>query len=341
MARGLDEILHVGRLPWPAPWADLFGREAPLLLEIGFGGGDFLVDLARKRPSHNVLGFEISLPALRKAVKKLATAGLTNARVIQADSRVALWTLCAPGDLHAVTINFPDPWPKSNHHHRRLINDEFLHLLATRMQIGGLLEIATDHAAYAAVIADCLARSPTFSSRLPTAYVTTDPTRLVTKYEQIARDAGRACHYFKQRRTPAPAPDLFPIPVEVPMPHVVLHTPLTLAEIGRRFAPHQVTAGDVHLKYIELYHAARGGALMVEAYVSEEPYHQHVGLSIRRRARGDTVLSVHEVGFPRPTRGLHLAVYHLLDWLRDLDPGLHLVSSTLNVAENEVLYGAS
>jgi tRNA (guanine-N7-)-methyltransferase len=139
-------ILHAPRLPWPMDWTAVFPRPAPLLLEIGFGNADFLLDLAQNRPEANVIGVELSLPSLRKGAKKLATAVLSNACVLQGDAKLVLWTLFTPGSLAEVYINFPDPWPKERHHERRLINGRFLHLLATRMPPDGRLDIATDHA---------------------------------------------------------------------------------------------------------------------------------------------------------------------------------------------------
>lgn len=326
------EILHYARLPWPTPWPEIFGRRATLLLEIGFGNAQFLVDLARKRPSANVLGLEISLPSLRKGARKVNHAGLRNARVLQGDAKAALWLLCAPQSLGEVYVNFPDPWPKERHHGRRLIDDGFLHLLATRVVPGAPLDIATDHADYAAVIAETLTRSPYFDSRVAAPFVTEDRGRLRTKYEQIALDEGRTCRYFKWRRNHMPTRAAYPILREYPMPHVVMRSPLALSEIAARFAPWHVSQGDTIVKYLEMYQSTADGKLLVETYVNEEPFHQRLALAIRPRAQGDCVVDLHDVGFPRPTQGVHLAVHHLVAWLRTLHPETTISNSTLNIA---------
>lgn len=325
---------RVGDLPWPADWAELFGRDGELLLEIGFGGGDFLIDLAQQRPQANLVGVEISLPSLRKVVRKVKRFGLSNVRLVQSRAESMLWLLCAPDSVCGVVINFPDPWPKRIHHDRRLINDNFLLLLATRMKTGAFLEVATDDAAYAAAIAEVLARSPYFQSQLGVAYTTEDPERIVTKYEQLAKDEGRTCHYFKWERNEvkAKAADRFVPPQELPMPHMILRTTADLKEIGRRFTPSTIERGDVRVKFIECYRSLYDGKLMIEALVDEGPLQQQICLSLRPRVEaGELKIGLHEVGFPRPTPGIHVALDHLGKWLQEIAPQTEVVHSNLVV----------
>jgi tRNA (guanine-N7-)-methyltransferase len=320
-------------MEWPTSWKNMYGRNASLLLEIGFGTGHLLIDWAKSRPDSNVLGMEISLPSLRRGEKKMQVANLSNLRILQADSRTALWLLFAPRTISEVVINFPDPWPKANHHHRRIINDNFLHLLGTRVQEGALLDIATDHEDYAGVIAGCLANSPFFDNRLKVPFLVEDHSRLQTKYEKIALSEGRICHYFKYRRNSNIAPDLFLIPEVSEVPHVVLSFPIQLGEISRQFKPYFVQAENSTIKYLDTFRSTKEGLLLVEVYVSEEPYHQRICLSIRLRESGDVVVSLYPVGFPRPTPGLHLAIFHFVQWLQTVDPEITVVTSTLNVTD--------
>ena len=319
----------VEQLPWPADWAALFGRAAPLVVEIGFGSGLFLVDLARRRPVANVLGLEISLPSLRNAGRKVRHAGLSNVQLMQADAPSALQALCEPGSVATVIINFPDPWPKKDQLGRRLIQDEFLSLLASRMRAGGDLDLATDHAEYAAHIADCLERSPHFVSRVGQPFLLVDDGRIMTKYEQVARQAGRTPRYFQWRRNDTPAPDRFPIPMELPMPHVVLRLPAETADIARKFQPAVIEDGGTRVRYIELFQSAHDGKLLIETYVNEGPIKQRLGLELRLRASGEWVVSLAELGFPRPTPGVHLAIRHLVARLREQFPSLVVVHTTL------------
>ncbi len=323
----------VEQLPWPADWAALFGRAAPLVMEIGFGSGLFLADLARRRPESNLLGVEISVPALRRAGHKLERAGLGNVRLIQGGAAAVLRALCRPGSLSAVVINFPDPWPKKGNDERRLIDDEFLSLLASRLEPGGVLDIATDHDDYAAHIEAVLLRSPHFTSRAGAPFVLSDPGRLTTKYERVALDEGRTPRYYPWRRNAAPAADSFPIPQEYAMPHVVLRGTADLDEIGRRFRPFMAEFDGGLVRFIEAYRSLADGKLLVETYIHEGPIRQRLGLELRRRVSGEIVIGLAEVGFPRPTRGVHVAVARLVAWLETEFPALVIVSTTLKESD--------
>lgn len=324
-----SSLLQNKLLDWPVNWTAIFGREAPLLIEIGFGGGHFLVDLAQKRPSANVLGVEISLPALDRTHRKIKTAALTNVRLLQSDARSLVQALCAPNSVAEAYINFPDPWPKARQLHRRLINLDFLHLLATRLQPGGLLEIATDHADYALAITEALEATPYFQSRLPTTFMTEDNQRLRTKYEQIGLDEGRICHYYKWVRREMPIPNEFPIPKEYSMPHVVLYSPLDLDAIQQKYGRWQVSTDDCHISFMELFRAHEGAALFVETYLKEAPLSQRLGLVIRLREPGNYVIGLHELGFPRPTAGVQLAIAQLANWLVGLHEAAHILHHNL------------
>lgn len=324
-------LLHAPLLPWPVNWDDVYGRSAPILVEIGFGSGHFLIDWAKQRPDANILGLEISLPSLRKGESKIRNAGLTNVRVVQGGAPLVLQALFPPASISEVFINFPDPWRKERHYHRRLISDAFLHLLATRLVPGGLLDIATDHPDYAPWIAERLERTPYFASRLPTTFITEDNERLRTKYELLALEAGRTCHYFKWRRNEETAVNNFPTPEELPMPHVIMTSPLSLAEIGQRFEPQRSAAGDTHINLLEMYQSFYDQKLLVESYIKEEPLTQRVGLSVAQRQTGELVVGLHDVGFPRPTQGIQLAIAHLARWIMGLHPDSALLTS--NIAE--------
>ena len=319
----------IEQLSWPADWPALFGRDAPLLMEIGFGSGQYLIELAGRRPEANVIGVEISVPALRRAGRKLERRGLNHVCLIQGDANAVLRALCAPGSLAAVVINFPDPWPKLDHDARRLIDNDFLCLLATRMAAGAPLDIATDHDDYAAQIAAALARSPTFESRSGATFALEEPGRAPTKYERVALAEGRTPRYFAWRRNDAPATTPFPIPEEYAMPHVVLRGPADLTEIGRRFRPSVILFDGGRVRFIEAYRALGGDKLLIETYINEDPIRQRLGLEVRSRANGEIVIGLAEVGFPRPTRGVHAAVAALANWLRAEFPALIVVHSAL------------
>lgn len=329
----MNEILLYPRhMAWPTDWTAVFGREAPLLLEIGFGGGHFLVDLAQKRPDANVLGAEISIPSIDRAARKTRNLALSNVRLMQVDARFLLQALMPPRALQKVYINFPDPWPKAAHHHRRLINLEFLHLLATRLADGGGVDIATDHADYQTAVTEALEATPYFRSRLDTTYVTEDTTRLRTKYELTALREGRTCHYYKwKKRDGIAIPNPFHPPQEFDMPHVILQTPQTLDQIEASYQSFHADEGDVHVRFTELFRSSTDDKLFVETYVKEPALSQKIGILIRRRENSEYIVMLHEVGFPRPTYGLHFAIGEIAEWILSLNEKGRRVKDNLRV----------
>lgn len=298
-------------------------------MEIGFGNGEFLFNLAAAHSDVNVVGVEISQPSLRKAVRKARSRSLSNVRLLHATAQQVLWLLCRPQALNAVFINFPDPWPKAAHHHRRLINERFLHLLATRTAPGGLLEVATDHAEYAMVIAEELQASPYFNSRTAAAYATEDGQRIRTKYERIALAQGRTCHYFHWQRNEVAADNAFPFPEELSMPHLIVASSMSLQALQDRFEPATYSEQGMAVRFIGVFRSKEYEALLVDTHVEEEPLPQRIGIAIRRRKEGQFVLGLHEMGFPRPTKGVHRALHYLVQHLQAIDHDLRVVQSNL------------
>lgn len=325
------------RLPWPADWPAMFGREAPLLLEIGFGDAEFLVNLARSRPEANVIGVDISLPSVKKAERKAARLPGRNVQIVHGDARVLLWGGVPPAALDQVFINFPDPWHKAAHHHRKLIGDPFLDLLATRIMPGGRLDIATDDPGYQEVIAASLGRTPFFVSRTGGPFLTADPDRIETKYERKARREGRVPLYFKWQRNDITVPPgrQYPTLQEFSMPHAVIQSPLSLEEIAARFRPERF-GGEIPVRFMAIFRQipveeGLDDLLIVETHLAEDPMPQRLALFIQARGSGDLLVGLHELGFPRPTAGVHAAVGHLARWLLGLDEGMALRRHNLNV----------
>jgi len=136
----------------------VFGREAPLFLEIGFGTGTFLSEKAAEAPQHDFIGIEIYVTGIAKLLINLiskdnpAALSVTNVRVFNKDARSVLINNIPPGSLDGVYILFPDPWPKKRHQKRRLINPDFAGILFSRLKGKGSIIVATDSREYAAEI---------------------------------------------------------------------------------------------------------------------------------------------------------------------------------------------
>jgi tRNA (guanine-N7-)-methyltransferase len=166
----------------------VFGRRAPLVLEVGSGSGDTLVEAATRCPDRDFLAFEVWRPGIGHTLAKMGERALPNVRVLEADASTALDTLLAPGSVTEVWTFFPDPWPKARHHKRRLVTPEFAAAVAGALGCGGVWRLATDWDDYADAIREVLEASGQW--RL----VGTDraPLRPRTRFERRAHEAGRA-----------------------------------------------------------------------------------------------------------------------------------------------------
>jgi tRNA (guanine-N7-)-methyltransferase len=139
----------------------LFGRSAPKVLEIGFGSGDTLVQLAAENPDVDYLGVEVHPPGVGRCLMQAEKRGVDNLRVIAHDAVAVLHDQIIDGSLWRINLYFPDPWPKKRHHKRRILQADFLQLAASKLEPGGSLHIATDWADYAAHIDEVLAACET------------------------------------------------------------------------------------------------------------------------------------------------------------------------------------
>ena len=163
--RALDELWPNYGIEYKAELLDLdamFGREAPRVLEIGFGNGDSLVQLANDDPSSDFLGIEVHDPGIGHCMIAARAAGVQNLRLIGHDAIDVLQNQIAEGSLARINLYFPDPWPKKRHHKRRIVQPAFLGLIASRMAPGASLHVATDWANYAEHIDEILEDSPLF-----------------------------------------------------------------------------------------------------------------------------------------------------------------------------------
>jgi tRNA (guanine-N7-)-methyltransferase len=132
----------------PIDWAELYGNTNPVEMEIGCGKGTFITDQAKKNPNTNYFGIEWANWFWRYTCDRLRRNHCTNARAIRLDAALFLDEHVADGSLSVLHIYFPDPWPKSKHHRRRLINEAFMLKVHRVLKPGAMLNIVTDHAGY-------------------------------------------------------------------------------------------------------------------------------------------------------------------------------------------------
>lgn len=172
-------------LPWsgqPLAPQTVWGRAAPLVLEIGFGMGGATAEIARKQPEVDFLGVEVHTPGVGALLKLIEEQSLLNVRILQHDAVEVLEHMVAPGSLAGVHIFFPDPWHKKKHNKRRLIQPGFVAHLVTRLAPGGYLHCATDWAPYAEQMLDVLSAEPALQNTAD-GYAPRPDYRPLTKFE--------------------------------------------------------------------------------------------------------------------------------------------------------------
>ena len=185
-ARALAELGPRYLLPYQASLVDLdavYRRNAPRILEIGFGMGEGLAEIAAAHPENDYLGVEVHTPGVGALLKQVGERGLDNVRVIQHDAVEVLTYMLAPRSLAGVHIFFPDPWHKKRHNKRRLIQSPFVRLLAERIAPGGYLHLATDWEDYALQMLGVLSAEPHLANT-SNGFSARPDTRPLTKFEQ-------------------------------------------------------------------------------------------------------------------------------------------------------------
>ena len=149
---------------WEYDAAASFGRDAPLVVEVGSGLGEAVAHAAAERPEHNFLALEVYKPGLAQTLLRIDQRGLTNVRVAQVNAAEALATMIRPASVAELWVFFPDPWHKTRHHKRRLVKDSFIGLAGRVLVPGGLLRLATDWSDYAAQMREAADASPFFEN---------------------------------------------------------------------------------------------------------------------------------------------------------------------------------
>ena len=162
-----------------------FGRQAPLILEIGFGMGETTAKIAMARPDDDFLAIEVHEPGVGALLKLIGEQGISNLRLMRHDAVEVVENMIPEGFLDGVHVYFPDPWHKKRHNKRRLIQPEFVALLSSRIKSGGYWHLATDWQEYAEQMMEVLSAEPTLTNTgsLPGGYAERPTYRPVTKFE--------------------------------------------------------------------------------------------------------------------------------------------------------------
>jgi tRNA (guanine-N7-)-methyltransferase len=340
-ARPLGDALHHYLIPWlqldwPLDWQQVVGRNAPLVVEIGFGNGQFLIRQAEHSPGVTVVGIELSWGWVRHLARRLDEAGLSHVRLIHGEAQVALQHLFSSNSVSEIFINFPDPWPKKRHHSRRLIQAELLRLVHDRLAPSGRVTIATDHPDYAAWISAMLERQTALQPCFCTTAVPELPDRTPTKYEQRAREARLPISYFVWHK-PFASPPMAPPQRGESVPHVVLEGPHDIETALSTCKPstwHDSRQGvEVSTTLIRAYRELTNDSWLVELAVKEGKLWQQIGVTLIPRSQGQVLLKLSTMGFPRPTWGVQRAIWHVAHMLQESNPQLRILWMSVGARE--------
>ncbi len=185
-ARAFEEFGPRFIVPYRAEPLDLtatFGRDAPAVLEIGFGMGETTAHIAALKPDVNFLCCEVHEPGVGALLKRIGEMGLSNIRIVSHDAVEVLDHMLQPGQLDGIHLFFPDPWHKLRHHKRRLVQPPLVHCLAGRLKPGGYLHCATDWQPYAEQMLAVIGAEPLLANTAPD-YAPRPDYRPVTKFEK-------------------------------------------------------------------------------------------------------------------------------------------------------------
>ena len=311
MVVGVGERLFLRwrSLPHPVPWSEVFGRARPLHLEVGFGDGRYTAAWARAHPEAQVVGLEVSGTSVLRALRRFRREGVGNVRILKAPAEIAVRQLFAPGTLHSITVNFPDPWPKDRHRENRLLRAPFFALAASRMVPGGEIRLASDHADYVA-----FAREQALASRVATAVERVAPPEVFeTKYALKWRGQGKPLYYQVFVLDPRAAPEQGPLSRSDGMPHALLDGPWPEVTAFDKLV---VESPSGHVIVHEAARALGDGDRWLFRVTCDEPeLVQQLLVVAQRRLAGEVIVRLEGFGDPMITPTVRAAIGAIGDWL--------------------------
>ncbi|WP_283130015.1 tRNA (guanosine(46)-N7)-methyltransferase TrmB [Enterovibrio norvegicus] len=183
-------------------WAEVFGNNNPVVLEIGFGMGASLVEMAKNAPEKNFVGIEVHSPGVGACLMAARDASVTNLRVMCHDAVEVFEHMLPVASLETVQLFFPDPWHKARHHKRRIVQPEFVQMLRDKLKIGGIFHMATDWENYAEHMVEVMDVAPGYKNTATDgSYIPRPDDRPLTKFEARGHRLGHGVWDMKYART--------------------------------------------------------------------------------------------------------------------------------------------
>lgn len=186
----------------PVNLEKLFGNNAPVIMEIGFGNGDSLFQMAQNNSDKNYIGIEVHRPGVGHLLQLIEKNEIKNIRISNHDAVEVIEHQIPDNSLDRAQLFFPDPWHKKKHHKRRIVQDKFVNLLATKIKSGGIFHLATDWEHYAEHMLEVLSRNEYFQNLSPdNTYIPRPEDRPVTKFEKRGHRLGHGIWDLHFQRT--------------------------------------------------------------------------------------------------------------------------------------------
>ncbi len=299
-------LLRLAEVELPTAPEVLFGRTGPLVLEVGFGDGRFMADMARRHPAWNWLGAEVSGVSTLRALKRMKREGVRQVRLFHGHASVLLRNVVPPCALQRAYVNFPDPWPKERHRAKRLLQVPFFRLLSTRLVEGGVLLLTTDHEEYFRYALDQGRETDLFRIDV----VPPPPETLATKYALKWREQHKPIRHAVFTKT-AEHPSPFPPIERFAMPHAILDGALPrIEDFRKQVHPYD----DGHVVMLRAYRGLAQKELVFLVHVDEDDLEQEVLVEARPHADG-VIVGLQRFGSPLITKGVKEAVRCVTLWL--------------------------
>ncbi|SIO04325.1 tRNA (guanosine(46)-N7)-methyltransferase TrmB [Salinivibrio sp. ES.052] len=182
-------------------WQQVFGNDNPVVLEIGFGMGASLVEMAKNAPEKNFVGIEVHTPGVGACLMAARDAGVTNLRVMCHDAVEVFEQMLPKAGLDTVQLFFPDPWHKKRHHKRRIVQLPFAEMVRDKLNVGGVFHMATDWENYAEHMVEVMEAAPHYQNIAQDGYYVPRPEeRPLTKFEQRGQRLGHGVWDIKYTR---------------------------------------------------------------------------------------------------------------------------------------------
>ncbi|GAB4184655.1 MAG: tRNA (guanosine(46)-N7)-methyltransferase TrmB [Calditrichia bacterium] len=290
---------------FPIPFFDLNPNCNKLIIEIGFGNGEFLESLARENSDALCVGFDISLESCERAVKRAGIHQLNNMKVILGDAGVLMRELFAENSVSGVFMNFPDPWPKKRHKEKRLIQESFIETLANILQPGAFYELVTDQEFYAEEAKAIFDQSAYFEIE---AYQKNPVRTIQTKYERKWLKLNRNIYRLKVKKMMhCEIQRIFEGDL---MPHVKIRKEINPENIISDLLGKEFRKNSILFKIMQMYRADEGNTILLRTVSADDQFNQRFYIKIAKRDEG-WMVKLDETTLPFRTPAVKYAVFEL------------------------------